>query len=69
MKYYIEISDLDDACGYILQSRFFDTEEQAIKWARSITFLDKRYTVSLMQAEWDNENDTYNDIFFVRYLS
>lgn len=68
MKYYIEISDLDDACGYILQSRFFDTEEQAIKWARSITFLDKHYNVSLMQAEWDNENYTYNDIYFVRYL-
>lgn len=67
-KYFIEISNLDNPCEYILQSRFFDTEEQAIEWVRSITFWDKRYTISLMRAEWDTENDVYNDIYFVRYL-
>lgn len=68
MKYYIEVCDWESPCGYILQSKFFDTEKQAVKWAKAITFLSDRYSVSLMATEWDNENDTYGEIEFVRYL-
>ena len=68
-KYYIEICELGERCGYILQSRFFDTEEQAIKWAKNITFLDySYYDINLMCAEWDTEDDTYEDIQYVRNI-
>lgn len=68
MKYYIEVCDWESPCEYILQSKFFDTEKQAVKWAKAIAFLSDRYSVSLMATEWDNENDTYGEIEFVRYL-
>lgn len=68
-KYYIEICELGVLSDYILQSRFFDTEEQAIKWAKDITFLDySYYDISLMSAEWDTEDDTYVDIQYVRNI-
>lgn len=68
MKYCIEIGDLENPCEYILQSKWFDTEEQALEWTKGILFWDNRYTISLMRSEWDSENDTYKDIEFVRYL-
>ena len=67
-KYYIEISDFDNHCEYIMQSRWYDTEEQALEFAKNLSFLDKRYSISLMWAEWDTENDTYYDIEFGRYI-
>lgn len=68
MKYYIEVCDLESPCEYIMQSRFFDTEKQALKWARSISYLSSRYSASLMTAGWDDENETHGDIGFVRYV-
>lgn len=68
MKYYIEIGDLESPCEYIMQSKFFDTEEEAVEWATAVTWLDNQYSISLMQADYDSENDIFNDIGFVRYL-
>ena len=65
-KYYIEISENE---GYILQSQWFDTEEQAIEWSKAITYLDTLYYgMWLMSSEWDEENDTYTDIDCVREI-
>lgn len=68
MKYYIEVCDTENPCEYILQSEFFDTEGQALEWAKKITYLSTQHSISLMCAEWDSENDVYGDIEFVRYL-
>ena len=67
-KYYIEIVDLDNPCEYAMQSKWFDNEDQAIKWAKDITFLSKQYSISLMTSNWNIEEDRYEDIEFVRYL-
>lgn len=66
-KFYIEIVDLisDD---YVLQSKWYDTEEKAIEWARGIDYVDKMYTINLLSANWDEENETYGDIYFERCL-
>lgn len=67
-KYYIEICDMESPCEYIMQSKWFDTEQEAIKWAKDISFLDMQYSISLMSSEWDVSDDTYTDIDFERYL-
>lgn len=68
MKYYIEIEDLEAPYECIMQSKFFDTEEQAVEWSEAITWLDEDLSISLMEADWDDKNEWYNDIGFVRYL-
>lgn len=67
-KYYIEIADMDNPCEYMFQSEWFDTEKQALNWAKKIDFLSKQYSISLMTSEWNTILDTYIDIEFVRYL-
>lgn len=69
VKYYVEFADIDSPCEYIMQSKFFNTEEQALEWAKGVTYIDKHYSIRLMSSEWDFENDTYKDIEFVRYLN
>lgn len=65
-KYYIEITDLDSG-DYIVQSEFFDSEEQAVKWAEKIEYIREQYVIDLMCCEW-YEDDHYGDIDFVRTL-
>ena len=66
-KFYIEVVDLisDD---YILQSKWYDTENQAIEWAKGIDYMDRMHTINLLSANWDEENKTYGDICFERCL-
>lgn len=68
-KYYIEIGDMDNPCEYIMQSKWFNTEKQAIKFAKNIDFLNNQYSISLMWSYWDTATDTYVDIEFGRYLN
>ena len=60
-KYYIEISEFESV-EYIFQSKWFDTEKQAIEWAENIYFLDTRYDIWLMSSVWDFKEDTYVEI-------
>lgn len=68
-KYYIEMywhpSNGED---YVMQSKWFDTEEQAIQWATQIVWVSENFDVCLMSAEWDTDNDTYGDIVQERVL-
>ena len=70
-KYYVEIGFKD--CKhvedqYIIQSVWFDTEKEALKWAKNIAYKVDELQVSLMRAPWDLESDTYFDIDFVRNI-
>lgn len=67
-KYYIEISEYENSSEYILQSDWFDTEQEAMNWAKQLMFLSKDYEICLMSSEWDDESDTYTDIDCVRRI-
>lgn len=67
-KFYIEISEYDNPCEYVLQSNWFLTEKDAIDWAKNISFLSKEYEICLLFSEWDTENDTYKEIEVIRRI-
>lgn len=48
-KFYIEISDWESPCEYMFQSEWFDTEEQALEWAKNIAFLNKQYLIKIFR--------------------
>lgn len=64
-KYYIEIVDPTKQRPYEIQSRWFDTEEEALEWANTIDYCD--LTVCLMSAIFD-DSDEY-EVKFERYLN
>ena len=70
IKYYVEFTDdnLGITNNYVMQSKWFDTEEEARKWftnlSRDLDF--NQLKVSLMKAEWDE--DEYFDIYQVEVL-
>ena len=66
-KFYIEVVDLisDD---YILQSKWYDTEKQAIEWAKGIAYMDRMLTINLLSADWNEEEEIYGDIYLERCL-
>lgn len=61
-KYYIEVVWYNDKDNYILQSKWFDTEEQALTWAKGIDYVVEYIDVYLMSSEWNFETNTYIDI-------
>lgn len=63
-KYYVEIWPIDGGYThpYIMQSRWFDTPEEAIKWAEGIDYMDNEFCKSLMSAEWNEAENRYEDI-------
>lgn len=65
IKYYIEISNEN---GYIIQSNWFDTKEEAIEWFEKINYTENDLKISLMYSIWDKEEDTYTDIEFEELL-
>lgn len=67
-KYYIEISN-DCTSGYIIQSRWFDTEAEAIEWAKSLSFVEIGYSVWLMSSEWNVECDIPTNIIADKKLN
>lgn len=56
-KYYIEIFECFRS-GYILQSDWFDTREDAINWFKKISFIDTCYNIYLKKAVI-YDDDTY----------
>lgn len=73
-KYYIELYpnnkeiEHNTENGYVLQSRWFEKEEDAIKWASSIDYKDKMCDICLMSSEWDNQHDCPIDIKLEKFL-
>lgn len=67
-KYYIEIVNVETD-EYIIQSKWFETEEEAINFMKeNFDFIDTgTYAIDLMSAVFD-ENDIYRDIKFERRL-
>lgn len=65
-KYYIEIVDLGGVEPYEVQSRWFDTKEQALEWAKTIDYC--RWTVCLMSAVFTKDTDEY-EVEFEGYLN
>lgn len=68
-KYYVEFKNTEDGWFYDIQSKWFNTRQQAIKWyIDSFDFIRRTTTiVSLMSAKFD-DNGEYDDIVFVEEL-
>lgn len=64
-KYYIEFEHMADEESYCLQSKWFDTKEDAINWYRtSFDFVrTDDIIVSVMKADF-NDYEFYGDIEF-----
>lgn len=60
-KYYIELAT--NSGDVILQSKWYDTKEEAIAWAENVEYIGWISAIlCLMSSEWDTEEDTYIDI-------
>jgi hypothetical protein len=61
-KYYIEFlfyNQTKNDC-YDLQSKWFDTEKEAIEWTKTFDYVSENIEMYLMSAIWENEE--YGDI-------
>ena len=73
-KYYIEIyprdKDIENRTsdGYLIQSCWFEKEEDVIKWADLIDYKDKTCDIWLMYSEWDNQHNCPIDIKLKKFL-
>lgn len=69
-QYYVEFVDRESG-DYVLQSKWFDTKEEAEKWANeSFDYIrDTAIDMDLMKAEWDDEEGIHQDIHFVKSLN
>jgi hypothetical protein len=60
-QYYIELAT--NSGDIILQSKWYETEQEALKWAEDIQYIGWASAVlCLMSSVWDVEEDTYTDI-------
>ena len=60
-KYYIELAT--NSGDIILQSKWYETEQEALKWAEDIHYIGLVSDVlCLMSSIWDTKEDTYTDI-------
>lgn len=64
-KYYIEICEWGKI-EYILQTEWFNTEEDAMKWFNQISFSDINYDIYLMKTVF-KDDDNY-ECFTVKQL-
>lgn len=69
-QYYVEIVDKESG-DYILQSRWFDNQEDAEQWAfDSFDYIrNSAVDLDLMKAEWNDKEGIYEDIYFVKALN
>ena len=55
-KYYIEIWSEEDE-GYILQSKWYETKEDALEFAKQIEYLEYGFHKDLMSADFDDAGE------------
>ena len=67
-KYYIEVVWHNNNENYMLQSKWFNTEEEALEWANNIDYVVEYIDVYLMSSVWDVEKDYYEDIVVERKI-
>jgi hypothetical protein len=58
-KYYVEIWHIEEEYDspYILQSKWYDTEEEALEFAKQIEYLDASFVKDLMSADFDDAGE------------
>lgn len=68
-KYYVEFKNTEDGWFYHIQSKWFNTKQQALKWYKdSFDFIRYETTIVwLMSAKFD-DNGEYGDINNVEEL-
>ena len=69
-KYYVEFESTESENKYSIQSKYFDTEQEAIQWYKdSFDFVDiNEIIVSIMKAEMEedeNGDDMLIDIYYL----
>ena len=68
-KYYIEFKHVNsNDAMYDMQSRWFDTKEQAIEWFKQFDYVSST-DVFLMSGDWNETEDFYIDINCERRLN
>lgn len=65
-KYYIELAS--DYNIVLAQSKWYNTEEEALEFAQHIDFIHARSTLYLMSSVWDENEDKYTDIIQERII-
>lgn len=65
-KYYIEIVNVETD-EYIMQTKWFETEEEAVNVMKNFDFIRHPYAIDLMSAVFDKEG-VYEDIKFEKRL-
>lgn len=63
-RYYIEFVDTDSQAPYLIQTKWFETKEEAKEWFRENIEFNK-LDAYLMTAEF---NEDYYDIIYSEYL-
>ena len=68
-KYYAELIN-DNVCtneyseNYLLQSKWFDTEQEVLDWVKTVDYIDWDFKWLMMTAYFDEEGN-YGDIFYM----
>lgn len=69
-KYYAELIDDNEATrneytnNYLLQSKWFDTEQEVFDWIKTIDYIDWDFKWLMMSAYFDEEG-VFGDIFYM----
>ena len=58
-KYYIEICEQEEI-DYILQTEWFDTEEEAMEWFEKISFVRHGTKIFLMKSIFKDDISNYD---------
>ena len=67
-RYIVEIQNIEDFDDIIMQSQWFDSQEEAQKWFDDLEFINEEFvTASIMESEFD-EDDCYGDIDMTKML-
>lgn len=62
-KYYVEIGDNYNKSGYFLQSKWFDTIEEAREFAKQFEFVETGCFVRIMSSEFNFDEPTDIEVY------
>ena len=69
-KYYAELIDDNEATinqyanNFLLQSKWFDTEQEVLDWVKTVDYIDWDFRWLMMSAYFD-ESGVFDDIFYM----
>ena len=69
-KYYVEFESTESQNKYSIQSKYFDTEQEAIQWYKdSFDYVDTdEIIVGIMKAEMEEDDNGDNMLIDICYL-